>query len=441
MTAKLPMAAWEDRRRFRGLPRVEFIPILLGAKGLSLGLLWMFLTVDAGGDVYHLLARNLAFGHGFVLEAGGPAILWRGPIYPLFLAGLWRLAGVGQYSSVVGLQAAMDILTCLLVYAIACRLCPPRWAAMAALGVAVYPPASYYTLRYMTETLFTLLLAGFVMTIYRATESRRMLTWFVAGILGGVAALTRPSALTLPVLVAGWLVASGKHRRTLAAGLLLAGSVAVISPWAMRNFMVSGHIIPVTTGGGYSLWVGNRVTSDGREDDELDPSARVTYEADRSRIAQATLASAEAARRYNITPDMDRRFAEAALAGMASDPGGTLVLFAKKAFRLWFSVYSPERRGSEWGIWFIHGVLLAGGLWGAVSLRGQRRTVWPIFVVLLHTTLVHVVVVSTVRYSVPVIPYFIILTAAGLSACLGHLRGEGKSLSPNGPNLQMGGET
>ena len=73
----------------------------------------------------------------------------------------------------------------------------------------------------------------------------------VAGIVGGVTALTRPTMLLFPLLWAVFaLVGSnfkGRLRHVVIATLLM---VATIAPWTLRNYRVLHAFVPISTNGG-----------------------------------------------------------------------------------------------------------------------------------------------------------------------------------------------
>ena len=75
----------------------------------------------------------------------------------------------------------------------------------------------------------------------------------VTGVLWGLCLLARP---TYAAAFGLWLLASVRPRLRfgLVAGIV---ALAVLSPWAIRNWMVFGRPIVTTTHGGYTLWLAN----------------------------------------------------------------------------------------------------------------------------------------------------------------------------------------
>src|ERR1700722_5025648 len=135
---------------------------LCAAAALALGLalrLWFIANVARiAGDtmIYGYIDKNwLAHVvYGFSQAAAGPVpTLIRLPGYPLFLALSFCLFGIEHCSAVMYVQGVIDLVTCLLVAALAGRLFGRR-AAIAALWLAALCPfiASYVSAP-LTETL------------------------------------------------------------------------------------------------------------------------------------------------------------------------------------------------------------------------------------------------------------------------------------------------
>ena len=77
-----------------------------------------------------------------------------------------------------------------------------------------------------------------------------------AGLLFGLAVLTRETVLYFLPLAALWLAwrRPGGGRR---AAVLLGTALLVILPWTLRNWMVFRTLVPVSTAGALNLWQGN----------------------------------------------------------------------------------------------------------------------------------------------------------------------------------------
>ena len=152
--------------------------VLHTALALTAGLalrLWLVAHVARiSGDtlLYGSIARNW-IEHGVYSFTPPPAApiptLIRLPGYPLFLMLCFRLFGIDNYTAVMYVQCAIDLLTCLLIAALAGRLFGRR-AAMAALWLsALCPFMAIYTAAPLTEvlTLFCIALTFYTLERWR----------------------------------------------------------------------------------------------------------------------------------------------------------------------------------------------------------------------------------------------------------------------------------
>lgn len=242
-----------------------WLPLLLI---LLLALIWRLvlwtqpLHEPANDEVEYIrVARDLLAGHGWSFYA---AWRWlRAPLYPLFLAGsLWLAGGDLQRAALPNILASVGVVY--LVYRLARELAPAgseRGPLLAALAAALLQTNATFASLYMSETLFSLLFGGALLTLAVWRRSGGGWRLALAGVLFGLACLTRSAALVfLPLLtlwVAGVLV--WRERRLQFKQLLLAllpaiGAALVIAPWTVRNCRAYGTCILIETGFAYNLW-------------------------------------------------------------------------------------------------------------------------------------------------------------------------------------------
>jgi 4-amino-4-deoxy-L-arabinose transferase-like glycosyltransferase len=159
-------------------------------------------------------------------------------------------------------NAALGIASVALVFWIARRLAGTGAAALAAALTAAFPNLVFHTGVLMTETLFVfLLLASLALLLaapWRDGEPRplRLLTF---GLGVGAAALVRPPVLVLlPALPLALLAGRLGWRRATGATLLAGlGAALVVAPWSVRNLLVMGAPIAISTNVGDNLCVGH----------------------------------------------------------------------------------------------------------------------------------------------------------------------------------------
>jgi Dolichyl-phosphate-mannose-protein mannosyltransferase len=193
-----------------------------------------FFTLDAGG--YVALARDLRGGYVDPRSELFALGLMRTPGYPVFASLLLR--ATGSVVSVVFAQIALSLATVVLVYFLARRMFGARAARAAALALAIDPVTAIYVNQLQPETLFTLLVVGATVTWWIAGRDGSVAPALATGALLGLAVLTRPIGVALPVVFLA-LVTRSRVRTKLAAALLLP-FIVVVGGWIGRNAAVTG---------------------------------------------------------------------------------------------------------------------------------------------------------------------------------------------------------
>ena len=187
------------------------------------------------------------------------------PLYPYFIAVLYRT--FGTLAAVQWVQAAAGSLLVPAVGRAGERAFGRRAGLLAAGLVVVYPDLVWFSVRFWSETLFMVFLWWAIERTLRADAARSARVAAVAGLLFGLAALTRELALYLAPIAGLWLLRPGLEgrwrpsrqalRNVSALGL---GLVLCVAPWTLRNALVFKAFIPVSTMGGLNLWQGNTRT-------------------------------------------------------------------------------------------------------------------------------------------------------------------------------------
>lgn len=214
---------------------------------------------------FGLIARSIVSGHGFgspFAPTGASALL--PPVYSYLLAGIFKIFGIETKASVLAalsLNSVFSALTCIPVFLLSRRAFGDRVASWAGWGWAFSPYGIYYGADWAWSTcLVTLELAWLFLFAWRLEESPRTRDWILFGLLGGLAALTEPVTLSVVPLLGLWTL----YRRfrtnvpwktpMIAAAL---AALAVMSPLLVRNYELFHRFIPVRSGFGLELYIGN----------------------------------------------------------------------------------------------------------------------------------------------------------------------------------------
>jgi Dolichyl-phosphate-mannose-protein mannosyltransferase len=184
----------------------------------------------------------------------GAPTAYRPPLWPLVLGAVYAGAdatGIHRWTAGRLAQAAIGTAIVALIGLIAAEL----WGAAAGLVAAglgaLYLPLVLDGATLISEPLFVALELAAVWAALRLRTAPSRLRWAVAaGVLAGLAALTRSTALVvvLPLLAAMW---AGRGWR--AVGIFAAAAVLVVAPWTIRNAHVLGAFVPVSTETGSTL--------------------------------------------------------------------------------------------------------------------------------------------------------------------------------------------
>jgi 4-amino-4-deoxy-L-arabinose transferase-like glycosyltransferase len=229
---------------------------------------------------FGLIARSIASGHGFgspFAETGASALL--PPVYSYLLAGIFKIFGTETKSSILAalsLNSLFSALTCIPVYLFAKQALGGRVAKWAGWGWAFSPYGIYYGADWAWSTcLVTLELACLCFFAWKLENSSRTRHWVGFGLLGGFAALTEPVTLSVVPLLGLWTLYRRYRLRLpwklpmFAAAL---SALAVMSPWLIRNYELFHRFIPVRSGFGLELYIGNNGYSERWVNSSLHPN-------------------------------------------------------------------------------------------------------------------------------------------------------------------------
>jgi hypothetical protein len=200
------------------------------------------------GAIYARAAVELAEGRGYtwrVLREGAPPIPTAFyPVgFPAWLAGL-RLAHVDALLA----QAVLGALLVPIAWFLARRVGGARAGAIAAWLAALWPGGVLFSISWLAEPLFSVLAGAAVTTVLAARRRRSLAAWSLAGVVLGLAAWVRPTALPIAGLL-GWV-----RGRTRGAVVMLAIALACLAPWIVRNQRALGATL--STNAGFNLLLG-----------------------------------------------------------------------------------------------------------------------------------------------------------------------------------------
>ena len=227
--------------RARGLLAVALISL-----ALKLALVFVVGEIKPIRDERDYLAvgRSLAAGQGFQYRNDNWDELHSPPAYPLFMGLVFRLGGGAQASKVA--QVLLSTATVLALYALGRRWFGRRAAFWAALLAAFYPTLVAFTHYNWPETVFLFwAYLAFLCLFGRDGGLNRPLAVSGAGLLFGLAALTRAEVVLLAPLLMLWIVvAGGRTAGSVGKAALFGGCFALaLAPWVVHVHRAYGGFL------------------------------------------------------------------------------------------------------------------------------------------------------------------------------------------------------
>jgi len=410
-------------------------------------------------DGYRRLGQVIATTGKFTRFPDAPTFVpevLRTPLYPMFVALLYRLFGAHQLPVALA-QTLVFVCICIVVYAIARRVTSDRVAVGAAAATALFPPIPYFGALVMTEVLTTLLFALSMWLALSALDDRGVRRFAWLGVLLALTTLSRPVFVLFPFALAavGLAVFPLFHVQTrprLAQwSVMLAAFALTMAPWFTYNYVTLGRFTLSPAGGvGRGLWEGSwQATWSGRTQKELtdladDIDDRATLDRRVAEVAaREHLASGPMLEyvhqwediRLIWTEPTDPR--ERAIARVKADeeyrrvgienirrsaPAQLVKRLARGLFILWAGEipfrYSDINSLSPMTIrlcWTIQAIIMLIALFGGFALcRGGRMAEGLLLLApILYISAVHFPLLTEARQSLPAQPVVLVLATIG----------------------------
>lgn len=350
---------------------------------------------------YWELGERIAHGKPYEIY-DPPRRVMRMPGYPAFVAGSIRLAealGMPDRARLIArlLLSVVGTATCGLVALLGRELFDARVGTVAAAISALAPPLVGFSVVLLSEAIFTatmLVSLWCVARLVRATvqgaATARLVGWgALSGVAIAMAVYVRPSwLLAAPSLAVTYVLYFRRTRRlsqSLAVASILVGcTYAVLSPWAFRNFQVTGHWVFTALWAGPSLYDGFNPAATGQTDLRFFDKDHLL-----DRMTE-----------YEV----DRAYTHKASEFIREHPGRALQLTVEKIKRFW----SPWPNTSQFAgpafafavaVYFIPLLMtsVVGWIRGPRWFWGWTLAVGPI----LYFAAIHTVFLGSLRYRFP----------------------------------------
>ena len=384
------------------------------------------------------IARSLATGHGYSdpFEGHTGPTAWTPPLYPLLLAAVFKLFGVYTLASawvILAINSIFSAATAPAVYQIARRAFARnpdaiKIALWSGWLWALYPAAMQYAVKWVWDMSLTACLFAWIIVLALKLRDNPAATklWLLFGTLWGLIALSNSSLLAFLPFCALWIIWPTHHKgrghseqseesqylpssgappapTRAIRNLLLAAlcTLAIVSPWILRNYTALHAFVPLRSNFGAELYESAQLENEGYP-------------------TMATLPHSEA------SPDFQRykRLGELAYSREQGDRARLIIhhhpgLFAshilKRVYFFWASVPHPTEHGSkgvaaETAREFSFAFLSLAGLLGlALALRNRIPAAWLFFWAFAIYPVLYYAVTVQARFRHPLEPLICVL--------------------------------
>ena len=360
------------------------------------------------------MGASIARGNGFT--GWGTLLSRRAPLYPIVIGGVYFAFGEHPFL-VQLLQSAMLGGTCWLVFDMGRRVFNRRTGLLAGIACAFHPMMLRYVADLQLETQLTFVFTLTVWCTVRVYRTPTVANGALVGIAGGFAALTKAVVVLYPALFSClwlamdvvWLRYREKAVSKLpAVAAILTGMMVVIAPWTLRNYRASGHFVLISTGLSDAFLRGYIFS---KTDYALLRKPPYT-DAENETNAWFEQLGREAGTEWAKDDyETEQLLSRAAKEKLRSDPGAFLRKFGVGLFTFWYEMTSFANSLLA-GIFALGAWILA--FIGARRGWRERRPAWLFLLPAIQLNLLLAALLALGRYSAPVVPSLIVLSAFGL---------------------------
>jgi hypothetical protein len=387
--------------------------------GLILRLLWLFIVPGnfiTFSDDYDLIAQNILKGDGFSIHPPRPTAE-RMPIYPFFLASLYKIFG-RHIKLVCTIQAFIDIITCFVVFKTSLLIFKSKKIAnLTAFLYAIYLPFFSLVGVIMNEILFNLTFSIFIFLFFKFYKSLTLKTSFFLGLFLGLSTMIRETPFMLLILL---IIITFFSRQSLKKCLQLGffsilGFTIIYAPWFIRNAIVFKRVVILSTHSGYNFYTNyySPIIPEGQLLGVLDLDTH-------AKLLEKT------------EVDMDKELMSRGIEIVKENPGHSIKIFFENFFDFWFNLsFFKEKKciryytvGGEmfscsYTILFFNGFIILLAIFGIFKLISNWVLDYTFLLVFVgYFNLLHMLFICYVRHSMPVIPYMMMFAAFFLTSII-----------------------
>jgi 4-amino-4-deoxy-L-arabinose transferase-like glycosyltransferase len=368
---------------------------------------------------FGLMGQSIADGNSF--QGFGSLLHRRSPLYPIVVGGVYWVFGPHLRAMLV-VHCLMFAATAVLAYDLARRLFNLRTGIIAAALCILHPLLLRYTPHLHLETQLILLYTLLVWLLVRFRQQPTLLNAAFVGVVAGLNSLTKAVAVLLPlVFLVGLLVErrnKAKRGETVTAVPWLPFATVFVTmgltimPWTIRNYQVTGHFVPITSGTSDAFLRGF-IFSETKYITLSEPPYTGAENASNAYFNRLAEEAGTVWERDDY--ESDQILNEEAKRRFKAEPLAVVRKTVIGVFTFWYQLTSLPSSALA--------LTAAVGAWALAIIAWRRAkqsgiSTWQLFLPVIYLNAVLAPLLALGRYSAPVLPTLMILAAFGIDGLL-----------------------
>ncbi len=395
---------------------------------------------------HRTVAQALVHGKGFTFGDWGyygPTSV-QSPPFPFLLASMYKIFGADTPAdgSLRGANAAYFAMMVINAFAGAALVWvtyymtrtlggTPLAALLAAALISLWPSQVYAARTVQAIALITLSVAAMTLLYYKSIRTGTAGPWIGYSVVAVLATLTEPVLLPALVISGGLILITrslsfeARLRNAVVLGLV---TLAIIGPWATRNFIVHGKMIPIKNTFWVNVWKGNNDNATGTDRLKMTPAMQRELKKRTTSLSDEDLTDTphqydmlDISQRVRLAnqPEALREdiFKEYATQWIHDHPGRYAQLCGIRLFKtITFDWDNPR----SWNVVYISSRALLLFLTAAGLFTAWRQR-WSLFfpaVIVLTSLATYTFTVTAARFAIPFEPFQLALGGAFVASLI-----------------------
>jgi len=369
----------------------------------------------------------------------GDGAYFRGPLYPYFLALIFKVSGSSIFWTRF-LQIIVGSFSAVMIFLIGRKIFSQTIGIVVGFALAAYGTIIFYETMFLIAVVYILLLLVSIYYLLKIEGKVNYGQWLLAGILLGLAAIARPNILFVTPLIMIWIYWTSKkliiRKRLILPIIYLLGILIPVLSVTVRNYVVTGEVILISSQGGVNLYIGNNPDAEGLT--MLMPEIRLDESMSWDQFANATRQAAEKETGSKLSPAEESSFWSAKAVNFILDNPGKFISLTLKKLVYFFvgfensdnaDIYFSRNYSSLFSVllwsgplYFPFGLIFPLAVLGVWAYWERRREHALIYIMILGYIPTVILFLVTARHRLPVIPFMLLFSAAGTYAAYSVIR-------------------